>query len=76
MWLKITNLQNSLFPQLQASLGVLSPKEEKLIKILDFAQIEQFICDTHVTNTPKDREQMARAFIAKSSLFFRNKKQF
>jgi hypothetical protein len=66
MWLKITNLENSLFPQLQASLGVLSPKEEKLIKILDFAQIEQFICDTHVTNTPKDREQMARAFIAKS----------
>ena len=66
MWLKIRNLQNSLFPELQEFLGVLSPKEEKLIKILDFAQIEQFICDTHVTNIPKDREQMARAFIAKS----------
>ena len=66
MWLKITNLENSLFPQLQASLGVLSPKEEKLIKILDFAQIEQFICDTHVTNIPKDRVPFARAFIAKS----------
>jgi len=66
MWIKITNLQNSLFPELQASLGVLSPKEEKLIKILDFAEIEQFIDDTHVTNIPKDRIQIARAFIAKS----------
>jgi len=66
MWLKIRNLENSLFPELQESLGVLSPKEEKLIKILDFARIEQFICDTHVTNIPKDRVQCARAFIAKS----------
>jgi len=66
MWLKITNLENSLFPELQASLGVLSSKEEKLIKILDFAEIEQFIHDTHVTNIPKDRVPFARAFIAKS----------
>jgi len=65
MWLKITNLENSLFPELQASLGVLNSKE-KLIKILDFAEIEQFIYDTHITNIPKDRVQMARAFIAKS----------
>jgi len=66
MWLKITNLENSLFPELQTSLGVLSSKEEKLIKILDFAEIEQFIYDTHTTNIPKDRVQIARAFIAKS----------
>lgn len=66
MWLKITNLENSLFPQLQASLGVLSTKEENLIKILDFAQIEQFVHDTHVTNIAKDRAPFARAFIAKS----------
>lgn len=66
MWLKILNLENSLFPELQESLGALSTKEEKLIKILDFAQIEQFIYDTHVTNIPKDRVQLARAFIAKS----------
>ena len=66
MWLKVTNLENSLFPKLQESLGILSSKEEKLIKILDFAQIEQFIYDTHITNIPKDRVQMARAFIAKS----------
>ena len=66
MWLKVTNLENSLFPELQASLGVFSSKEEKLVKILDFAEIEQFMHDTHTTNIAKDREQMARAFIAKS----------
>jgi len=66
MWLKVKNLENSLFPELQASLGVFSSKEEKLVKILDFAEIEQFIYDTHTTNIPKDRVQMARAFIAKS----------
>ena len=66
MWLKVTNLENSLFPELQGSLGACSSKEEKLIKILDFAEIEQFISDTHITNNAKDRVQMARAFIAKS----------
>lgn len=66
MWLKVKNLENSLFPELQASLGVFSSKEEKLMKILDFAEIEQFISDTHTTNIAKDRAQMARAFIAKS----------
>ena len=66
MWLKVRNIENSLFPELQASLGVFSSKEEKLIKILDFAEIEQFIYDAHTTNIAKDREQMGRAFIAKS----------
>ncbi len=66
MWLKITNLENSLFPELQASLRVLSPKEEKLIKILDFAETERFVCNVHATNTAKDRTQCARAFVAKS----------
>ena len=66
IWLKVKNLENSLFPELQASLGVFSSKEEKLVKILDFAEIEQFIYDTHKTNIAKDRVQMARAFITKS----------
>ena len=55
MWLQITNLENSLFLKLQASLGVLSSKEEKIIKILEFTKIEQFIYDIHITNIPKDR---------------------
>jgi len=40
MWVKIKNIENSLFPNLKEQLGVLSNKEEKLIKILDFAEIE------------------------------------
>ncbi len=66
MWLKVTNLENSLFPQLQEKLGVLTSKEQKLIKILDFAEIEKNICTISKTNPPKDREQIARAFVAKS----------
>ena len=66
MWLKVLNLEQSLFPQLQESFGPLSPQEEKLMKILDFAEIEQFVCTVKITNPPKDREEMARAFVAKS----------
>jgi len=65
MWLKVMNLEQSLFPRLQESMGTLTPKEEKLIKILDFAQIEKFVCTAQITNPPKHREEMARAFVAK-----------
>ena len=65
MWLKVINLEQSLFPKLQESMRSLTPKEEKLIKILDFAEIERFISTVQITNPPKDREEMARAFIAK-----------
>ena len=66
MWLKVKNLESSLFPELQEQFGALSSKEQKLIKILDFAEIEKNVCRTSKTNPPKDREQIARAFIAKS----------
>jgi len=66
MWLKIKNIENTLFPDLREELGVLSTKEQKLIKILDFAEIESFVSVIVITNPPKDREQMARAFVAKS----------
>ena len=39
--LKVKNLETSLYPELQEQLGVLSHKEQKLIKILDFAEIEK-----------------------------------
>ena len=65
MWLKVMNLEQTLFPRLEESMGKLSTKEEKLIKILDFAQIEKFVYSVHITNPPKDREEMARAFVAK-----------
>ena len=68
MWTKITNIEQSLFPQLKETLRLeeLSTKEAKLIKILDFAEIEKNITVLTITNPPKDREEIARAFIAKS----------
>ena len=66
MWTKVLNLENGLFPELREQLGALSTKEEKLIKILDFAQIENNITVVTITNTPKDRVEIARAMIAKS----------
>jgi len=65
MWLKVINLEQSLFPRLEESMGKLSSKEAKLIKILDFAQIETFVFSSSITNPPKDREELARAFVAK-----------
>ena len=68
MWHKIINLENTLFPALQESLQLeaFSHKEQKLIRILDFAQIEENVTVVNITNPPKDREEIARAFIAKS----------
>lgn len=66
MWSKVINLKKSLFPELEEVLGELSQKEKKLVEILDFAQIEKNITVVTTTNTPKDRYEMARAFIAKS----------
>ncbi len=68
MWIKVLNIENSLFPDLKESLRIeeFSHKESKRIKILDFAQIEKFVNTTSLTNPPKDRKQIVRAFIAKS----------
>jgi len=68
MLLRILNQENSLFPALKEELRLeeLSHKEQKLIKILDFAEIEKGIRVVQITNPPKDREEIARAFIAKS----------
>ena len=54
MWTKILNLENCLFPELKEQLGILSTKEERLIKILDFAQIEKNVTVVNITNTQKD----------------------
>jgi hypothetical protein len=68
MWIKILNLEKTLFPAIKKELQLedLSNKEQKLIRILDFAEIEKHVNVNVVTNPPKDREQIARAFIAKS----------
>lgn len=68
MWHKVLNIENTLFPALKEELKLeaLSTKESKLIRILDFAEIEKNITVVAITNTPKDREELARAFVAKS----------
>jgi hypothetical protein len=66
MWNRVINLKKSLFPELEKVLGELSKKEKKLVEILDFAEIEKNITVVTITNTPKDRLEMARAFIAKA----------
>jgi len=68
MWHKIINIENTLFPAIKETLRIeeLSRKESKLIRILDFAEIEKNITVVSITNTKKDREQIVRAFVAKS----------
>lgn len=75
MWLKVINLEQSLFPRMETVVGTLSPKEEKLMKVLDFAEIENFVCTIHITNSPKDREEMARAFVAKQVYNFQTTRE-
>ena len=68
MWHRVVNIESSLFPALKDALRLeeLSKKEQRLIRILDFAEIEKSITVLAITNIPKDREEIARAFIAKS----------
>ena len=68
MWHKIINIEKTLFPALKETLRLeeLSTKESKLIRILDFAEIEINISIVTVTNCKKSREEIARAFVAKS----------
>ncbi len=66
MWLKVRNLESTLFPYLEEALGGLTSKESKLIRILDFAQIEDFVSTVAITNPPKNRQAIARAFVAKA----------
>jgi transposase len=66
MSLKILNFEKTLFPALQEQLGILSPKEEKLMRILELAQIELYVSEVKITNPPKYRKEIARAFVAKA----------
>ena len=66
MSLKILNMNKTLFPALQEELGILSSKEEKLLRILELAQIELYVSEVKITNPPKHRKEIARAFVAKS----------
>lgn len=66
VWLKILNINKTLFPTPQEEIGVLSSEEEKLIHILDFAEIEKFVHKEKITNPLKYRKETTRAFMTKS----------
>lgn len=62
-----SNVQYTLFPQLEKDLGELSSDHKKLVAILELVRIEEFIpCGRFTNGRPsKDRSAIARAFIAK-----------
>jgi hypothetical protein len=65
------SLQTELFPVLRAELELeLSPSLEKVIRVLEFVQVERFIPAGRgwVGAPRKDREALARAFVAKAVL--------
>ena len=67
----LTQLQSELFPVLREDLELeLSPALEKVIRVLEFVQVERFIPSNRglVGAPPKDREALARAFVAKAVL--------
>jgi hypothetical protein len=68
MWTKVLNLESTLFPSLKEELRLeeLSNKEQKAYKDIGLCTIEKNITVVSITNTPKHREEIARAFIAKS----------
>jgi hypothetical protein len=69
-WLKRT-LQRSLFPDLEECWNItLTDKEQQLVSILELVQVEGFVhrkADNQVLGRKlRDRESIARAFVAKS----------
>ena len=67
----LTQLQSELFPLLREELELeLSPALEKVIRVLEFVQVERFIHSVRgrVGAPPKDRAALARAFVAKAVL--------
>ena len=57
----------SLFPHLEQRLKVFTEKHKKLVTILEMIRVEAFIQNYHRMpwRPPKDRAQIARAFVAK-----------
>jgi hypothetical protein len=67
----LTQLQTELLPMLREDLELeFSPSLEKVIRLLELVQVERFIPASRgwVGAPPKDREALARAFVAKAVL--------
>lgn len=69
MWL---NIQGTLFPDLEKRSGELSPLYKQLVSILELVRIEDFLPCYRFRNgrPPKERNFIARAYIAKIVLKF------
>lgn len=61
-------LQAKLFPMIEEEFGFTTDKQQELIRIIDFARVEECIRDYHgcVGRPQKDRIAIAHAFLAKS----------
>lgn len=63
------HIQRNLFPALEEEIGVLSPKEQQLVRILELVDIRPLLADQRWCGTgrkPHSRVAMAKAFIAKA----------
>lgn len=65
-----TVVQHELMPELKDEIGPLTPKLEKVIHVLEWVRIEEFVDSTWrgVGRPPHDRGALANAFVAKEVL--------
>jgi hypothetical protein len=65
-----TVIQHELIPELRTEIGSLTPKLEKLIHVLEWVRIEEFVDCTWrgIGRPPHDRGALANAFVAKAVL--------
>jgi hypothetical protein len=64
-----TRIQGTLFPFLRENIGPLSETQQKLVMALELIRIEEFVhspIGRCVGRAPKDRQALARSFVAKA----------
>tara|TARA_B100001123_G_C15176759_1_gene973644 strand:+ start:133 stop:1260 length:1128 start_codon:yes stop_codon:yes gene_type:complete len=63
-----SNIQGTLFPELEEELGIMTKKQKQLVAILELVRIEEFIPRHlgYVGRPPKTRAALARAFVVKA----------
>ncbi len=63
-------VQHELLPELEARWGALTPKLERVIHILEWVRIEEFVKDSWcgMGRPPHERAWLANAFVAKAVL--------
>ena len=63
-------IQHEVLPELKQDLGPTTPKLERLIHLLEWVRIEEFVASSWcgVGRRPHDRAWLANAFVAKAAL--------